>query len=124
MSGPEPDAATDPRPWEQPGQWRRDGLPHRGRLLCGLAAAAAGCTVLGWCLVFPAPVGLGLGLLVWSLARRDLRLMASGQMDPAGRELTRGAGRDGLVAACLSLIPPAFCGLGWYALRGGWFTLP
>jgi hypothetical protein len=123
MSVPDPDDA-DPRPWEQPGQWRRDGLPHRGRLLAVLGDVASLGAILGWIIVVPAPVGLVLGAVVWLLARRDLRLMASGLIDPAGRELTRGAGRDGLVAACLSLIPPAFCGLGWYALRGGWFTLP
>jgi hypothetical protein len=119
MSGPEPNAVTEPRPWEEPGQWRRDGVPHRGRLLNGLAVAAAVCAVLGWGLCLPAPVGFGLGVLVWLMARRDLRLMEAGLMDPAGRELTETARRVGISYACLGLIPSlVLCWLHWYFLLG------
>jgi hypothetical protein len=114
MSGPEPDAVTDTCPWEEPGRWRRDGLPHRGGLLAGLGELAAVSAIFGWGLCAPGLVGLGLGLLVWLLARRDLRLMALGVMDPEGRELTRRAAEMGFVSAVFGLIPSlVLCGFAW-----------
>src|SRR5262245_10115107 len=103
-SAPERDDA-DPRPWEQSGQWRNDGLPHRGRQLGRLAVAAVWLALLGWLACLPSPVGLALGALAWWMARRDRRLMAAKVMDPAGRELTEQAEAGGLVAVCLSIIP-------------------
>jgi hypothetical protein len=120
MSGPEPDAVTDPRPWEEPGQWRWDGLPHRGSLLAVLAGVATVSACSGWVFVVPAPVGVGLGLLVWLLARRGLRLMAAGLLDPAGEEQTGQAEQDGCVSFWVALLPAlALCGLGWDSLLGG-----
>lgn len=84
----EPDC-TDVPPWEQEGAIRRDCEPHRAELqklssacmvLSGFAVASFGLTGL---LAFP------LGLLVWLLSQADLREMAEGRMDPAGRDLTR-----------------------------------
>jgi hypothetical protein len=119
MSGPEPDSVTETRPWEHPGQWRRDGLPHRARLLVVLVGVATVSACSGWVFVVPAPVGVGLGLLVWLLARRDLRLMAAGLMDPAGEEQTRQAQQDGCVSFWVALLPClALCVLGWCYLLG------
>jgi hypothetical protein len=86
-------------------------------LLGVLGDVASLGAILGWVFVAPAPVGLLLGGVVWLLARRDLRLMDAGLMDPAGREATRRAGQDGLAAVCMGLLPSlAVCGVGWAAL--------
>jgi hypothetical protein len=117
MSGPNHDAMTEARPWEEPGRWRRDGLPHRGRLLGILAEVAAVSAVFGMALRVPAPLGLVLGAVVWLSARRDLRLMDAGVMDQAGREATERARGAGVVSVWISLLPClALCGLGWFVL--------
>jgi hypothetical protein len=108
---------ADPRPWEQPGQWRRDGLPHRGRMLEVLASVAAVTAGLGWVFWIPAPVGVVLGALVWLLARRDRRLMDAGVMDPAGRGPTENASVGAAAAVCVGLMPAlVLCWWGWRLL--------
>src|SRR5438067_5523285 len=105
MSGPEPDTATDPRPWEDPGQWRRDALPHRGHLLNRLGTAAVVCTFLGCCLGVPGLAGLVLGAVAWHLAAHDLREMAAGRMDPRGEGLTHRAWSKGVLGFFASTVP-------------------
>jgi hypothetical protein len=77
---------ADERPWERPGQVRRDALPHRAGLLDTLATASLLCGVSSICLVFPALVGLPLGVVTWLLARRELQDIEAGLVDPRGRE--------------------------------------
>src|SRR5690348_2510613 len=108
MERPEQDLAREPeggeRPWEGPGAVRRDCEPHRGPLLGVLGGLALLCALLSpalLCLV-PPPLGLegfvpswlagvALGGVVFTLARRDLRRMAAGLMDPEGEAATEGA---------------------------------
>ena len=102
--GVKPGDQDDERPWERPGAVRRDCEPHRGRLLRALGLTSLVLAALGVALVIPALVALPLGVAVWAAARRDLRRMAAGAMDPGGRDATT-AGRDyGALGALLSLL--------------------
>jgi hypothetical protein len=111
MSGPKPDAGTQARPWEEAGRWRRDVQPHRGHLLILLATVGRACAISAWLLCLPGPIGFGLGVLVWALARRDLREMAAGRVDPLGRGLTRTALEEGIFCVVVSLLPLLGLGL-------------
>jgi hypothetical protein len=110
MTSPEPDDAYDPRPWERPGVVRRDCEPHRGdrlkrlgffALLGGLlllllaaptfdpsvhAPLTAKVAAVGFLLVH-----LSACLVVGAAARRDLREMDAGRMEPWGHSRTREA---------------------------------
>jgi DNA-directed RNA polymerase subunit RPC12/RpoP len=71
---------------------RRDGEPHRGNLLYWLGIASAitgGLSACTWGLL--AIISIPLGLTVWVLARRDLRRMVDGSVDPQGLNYTRNA---------------------------------
>jgi hypothetical protein len=97
------DRDDDDCPWERPGG-RRDAEPHRGGLLRALGLTSLVLGALAPVLVVPALVALPLGVVVWAVARRDLRQMATGAMDPAGWGQTA-EGRDcGPLAAILSLL--------------------
>jgi hypothetical protein len=98
------DPADGDRPWERPGAVRRDSETHRRRLLRALGLTSLVLSALGVALVIPALLALPLGLAVWAAARRDLRRMNAGAMDPGGRDATT-AGRDyGALGALLSLL--------------------
>jgi hypothetical protein len=99
----------DDRPWELPGAVRRDVEPHRGGLLWWLGVTSLLFGGLAPVLVVTALIALPLGVTVWVLARRDLRKMAAGAMDPGGRGLTTEARDSGAVGAilCLLAIPMA-----------------
>jgi hypothetical protein len=86
-------------PWEQPGRFRLDCEPHRGRLLSRLATACVGMSIA------LAPVVLLLGLTIWCLARRDLAQMRRGLRDPSGSQLTTTAMNGAAVAIALSSVP-------------------
>jgi hypothetical protein len=71
---------------------RRDGEPHRGRLLLVLGTFGLLAGVLSACFAgFPALLSVPLGVAVAVLATRDLRRMADGSVDPRGAGLTRQA---------------------------------
>ena len=115
---------SEPRPWDQPGQVRRDCEPHWGDLLMLLGAISLGCGLLS-CLVVPALVGVALGFTVLEMARRDLNRMGAGQMDPAGKGLAEkamGLASGGIVGSLLG----GPCGLGWLSRLGipPWWFLP
>jgi hypothetical protein len=76
-------------PWHEPGMVRRDCEPHRGGFLCFWAEASAMIALVSSCVVVLAFVGLPVGAAVWFSARRDLKLMDAGVMDPAGEKPTR-----------------------------------
>jgi hypothetical protein len=112
--GPDPDA---PRPWERPGAVRRDCAPHRGRLLLALSMGAlCGAMLsamlslmallpLGPALFGPACLaGVALGGTALALARRDLRRMGAGLMDPEGRPATDDARTLAVGALALSVL--------------------
>jgi hypothetical protein len=84
---------------------RRDGFPHRARFIHGLGnvCVVAGC--LSLCLMgLGSVVSVPLGITVWLMANRDLRLMDSGQMDPTGRPQTEDGRINAIVAVVLGLL--------------------
>jgi hypothetical protein len=89
---------------------RRDGEPHRGRLVyqLGVASLVAGCLSLCPTFGLGALVGLPLGVVVWVMANRDLALMGTGMMDPVGRPLTDTGRTYAIAGVLLSL---CFAGL-------------
>ena len=104
-------STLEDRPWEQPGELRRDAEPHRGRILILLAAATSVSGILTPFLPilfckFPLPyrhdlcflimlvlsgAGLLVGLTTWVMARADLSKMQTGMMDRHGKALTEEA---------------------------------
>jgi hypothetical protein len=94
-------AAPEDEPPE-PGVVRRDRERHRGKMLSllGMIALCVGVMALP---AGPLGVpGLVLGLLVRSAARRDLKKIEEGTMDPEGAQLTRAALSDATVGTWLS----------------------
>jgi hypothetical protein len=73
-------------PWERPGRVRRDALPHRAGLLDTLATTSLLCGLSSICLVFPALIGLPIGVIAWLLARRELQDIQAGLVDHRGTE--------------------------------------
>lgn len=107
MSGHERDmrnaeGGEEERPWEKPGQVRRDCEPHRSSLLFLMARTSLVCGLLSLCLCFPALVGLPLAVLAYTLANRDLGRMEDGTMDPAGASQARRARDTAFAGALLS----------------------
>lgn len=83
--------APDDRPWERPGAVRRDCEPHRSSLLLFLAILSLIGGSLAICCGVTGIVGILLGVPTWVMARRDLRMMKAGVMDPAGTDRTNRA---------------------------------
>ena len=111
----------DDRPWERPGALRRDCEPHRGEflLLLGRFSLALGCVSV--CIPALSLMAILVGVVVLVLARRDLRSMGAGKMDPAGKSAllrAKGHGRLGILLglicpiAVLATIPICYF-LGW-----------
>ena len=73
----------EPRPWELPGGFRRDAEPHRAEVLLFLERVN-GVLVAAALFVVPVALTLPFALALWWLARRDLRMMRAGRMDPRG----------------------------------------
>lgn len=96
MSSPQDQLASTPGP-------RRDLPPHRGDLLRVLGMVSALISMLT-CLVLPGLIALPLGLATWLMARHDLRLMESGQMDREGMPATLAARRRGVSAVVTVLL--------------------
>jgi hypothetical protein len=69
MVGPEQDIAQEPeggaRPWERPGELRRDCEPHRARLILALAGLAEFCGVFACLLLGTAPLSIALSVTTW-----------------------------------------------------------
>jgi hypothetical protein len=76
--------AKEERPWERPGQVRRDCEPHRGPLLLFLAKASLVCSLLSLCGGIASFVGLPLSVIIYALAKHDHRRMKIGLLDPTG----------------------------------------
>src|SRR5689334_7120541 len=76
--------ALEDRPWERPGQMRRDPLPHRGWVLLLLAAVSVGCGWLSCCLVVPSFLGFPLAVATCLLSRQDMARMRAGLVDRDG----------------------------------------
>jgi hypothetical protein len=92
------------RPWEAPGNVRRDFEPDRGLLLMALGGASL---LFGFATVFlavPAVVALPLGIAASRMATHDLHQMRLGRMDPRGRRRAVFAQLWGIVGAGLSFL--------------------
>jgi hypothetical protein len=92
------------RPWEAPGNVRRDFEPDRGLLLLALGGASL---LFGFATVFlavPALVALPLGIAASHMAAHDLHQMRLGRMDPRGRRWTVFAQLWGIVGVGLSFL--------------------
>lgn len=98
---------VDERPWEQPGNLRRDCLPHRGMMLRHLGDVAIASCLLSGCLIILALIGFSLGIAVWFMAAQDLARMRAGTMDPGGEADTERARQTAIACVVLS-IPIAF----------------
>jgi hypothetical protein len=73
----------------------------------GLGIASVVLCFVSWVLFFPVLVGLPLAVATLGLARRDLALMETGRMDPAGRgqtERARSYARSGVVLGVLDCL--------------------
>jgi hypothetical protein len=101
LLGPE---LCEERPWGGPGNPRRDCLPHRGNWLMRLASVTMACGILSFLLFLPVLVGIPLGIATIDMARRDLKQMDAGSLDPQGRKFTSKALRRAGVGALLNIL--------------------
>jgi hypothetical protein len=81
----------DARPWEQPGQDRRDLLPERGERLLFWAQWGFFCSSISWCVPPAALVGVYICLVVAIRSRLDLAEIARKTRERAGKVKTRRA---------------------------------
>src|SRR5262249_34087079 len=79
---PDPEPASAPRPWEEPGAVRRACAPHRANLLAVLGKLSLALGLLSALFGVPLLVGLPVSLATVLLAGLDLERMAAGAMDP------------------------------------------
>ena len=86
-----PNQEEDDRPWERPGNTRRDAAPHRANILLVVGNIAILVGLASCCFGIMSIPGLVIGILGFTMAGHDLRLMRSGRMDPDGRRDTRNA---------------------------------
>jgi hypothetical protein len=114
MNSPTED--LDERPWEQPGCVRRDCEPHRGHVLALLARTVLLCGVASYCVIVPGVVSLPLGMTVLAMARRDLKKMRAGLMEPSGKRQTEVAAHECIGGIVVTIFGLAFWGL-LYACR-------
>src|SRR5262249_43710137 len=99
-----------------------DGEPHRGRSLrrLGIAAITGGALSLyPVTAVVGVPVGLALGIAIWTRARRDLDRMRQGLMDPRGVTQTEEARQLGKIAVILATT----LGVLWAVILACWLSL-
>jgi hypothetical protein len=100
----EPEVPTGAPAWAR----RRDGEPHRGRLIDTLGSVSLLCGTLGMCVPVLGPlVALGTGIPALVMAGNDLERMRQGLRDPEGRrdtELGRNKAIVGVVVAVLAAV--------------------
>jgi hypothetical protein len=88
------------RGWE-----RRDGVPHRARLIGNLGTASLIIGCLSMCLCGAgAALSVPLGIAAWVMGGHDLEEMRQGRMDPAGQAQTEGGRSAGLAGTIISLV--------------------
>jgi hypothetical protein len=97
----------DPLDAVRRGQWglRRDGEPHRGKLIDTLGTLS----LLGGALTLcTGPIGvlagMGFGIPALMMARNDLERMPSGAVDPEGRPLTEFGRNKSIVGIVLATL--------------------
>jgi len=88
---------------------RRDGIPHRGKLIGRLGNA---CLILGGLSLCIAGLGavvcVPLGITTWVLANSDLEQMRIGAMDPRGKQETESGRIGAIVGTVISMIFAGF----------------
>jgi hypothetical protein len=124
-------ADQEERPWETPGEIRRDAEPHRGLLLCGLGMGSLFCALAGvllsllWIgLLMPTPkktylfgfpsvlangAGIALAYWTWSAARHDLARIKRHEVMADGEAPTRIARDVATLALVVDLLTAFFC---------------
>jgi hypothetical protein len=90
---------------------RRDLKPHRGNLILALGIVTLVTGLGAMCICLPFPISLVVGISTIVLARRDLRSMRAGSMDPHGQ----GSTRSGMILAVIGIAIPI---VWWLALIG------
>jgi hypothetical protein len=96
----------DDRPWEQPGQFRRDGEPHRGPFLSISTEVILSLAVFGLCIPPLALLCILLALVALFLVRADETEIDTGRMDPEGLPYLQAARTNARTALIVSV-----CGL-------------
>jgi hypothetical protein len=99
---------VDDRPWEEPGEVRRDIEPHRGGLvltlgivglvMAGVMSPMFCCPFVGMISAFPAT----LTVPAWVLGMRDLGRMRRGEIDPEGRASTQSGMICGIIGSSVA----------------------
>ncbi len=91
--------ATRPTPVQGPNSTYR---PHMGGLTLTLGILGLCVALMGWvtCPVI-SMFGLGLSVPAWLLARRDIKLIDAGEMDPTGRGIETAALVIGIIGTIL-----------------------
>ena len=102
------------QPWELVGESRRDCEPHRASLVAVLAYASLVCGGLSFVCPLFSMYGIALGVMTRVMARRDLDLIAAGDMDQCGYVPTGKAFATARAAVILSIIGPLL----WLGLLG------
>src|SRR5262245_18375415 len=101
MTQPPPQQGTDEanfRPWELPGEVRRDRVPHRSRFLLVLGIVALFLSIPTFPFVLPGLIRSALGAAVWHLANQDLHDSRRGLMDLDGEAATSDARMPAIAA--------------------------
>jgi hypothetical protein len=91
-------------PWEQPGCFRMDCVPHRGEILTGMAILGLIVSQLSMCLPLLLAIGMPLNTITWYLARLDLAKMSKGLMDPGGQKVTTDAQCTAVFAIAIGIL--------------------
>jgi hypothetical protein len=103
MGSPGPIPANAFQPWDWVGEPRRDCEPHRAPLLRVLAWVSLAAAGLSLPCLFPGLIALPLGLAVWIMACRDLKLISAGDVDSRGFHGTERARFHSHAAVLLAL---------------------
>jgi hypothetical protein len=126
----------DDRPWERPGELRRDCEPHRGVLIRLLGISSLLCfplALLGPCFwkIYAGNIpalpfglfgvaGLVLGRTSWCIASADLRKMFAGVMDREGMIATTEGKRFAIMGVLLSAVPLTIFGTLFFETIASW----
>src|SRR5262249_2208650 len=123
-AGPDYAEEDDDRPWEQPGQIRRDAVSHRGHLVLTLGILGVVLSVLGipalFCGFCCPPVGI-VGSLIslpftitaWAMGQSDLQKMRKNMRDPRGQGMTGAGWICGLVGTILGALATVVTTVWW-----------
>lgn len=79
--------------------------PHRGAaiLVLGIVGLAVGLFGSFCCCIFGI-AGCICGIIAWVMANKDLKEMAAGRMDPAGRGLAQAGKICGIISVILAIV--------------------